>query len=241
VQIARVHAELPHRLLRRLVGHRHAVHLPHPGASLPTCSCWPWPPSCSCSSPCPAPSSVAGCGASYGYVVFAHSLRRDASGLGACPKTPWPNRSPMSMTSPKTNLTRGHCAPVSVRPWPAPHPTFCHNTATSFIGTIRTRLPALRPNPSLERRPHEACHLGAAQGSRRLHCPARRQGGTPRGSPQLERWAAGRAPRSTQSQRLALRKRPHSTGISPLNRGGAQRVCSPRSQRPSAATSVAFG
>jgi len=46
---------------------------------------------------------------------------------------------------------------------------------------------ALTPNPSLERRPHEACHLGAAQGSRRLHCPARRQGVTPRGSPQLER------------------------------------------------------
>ena len=45
----------------------------------------------------------------------------------------------------------------------------------------------LRPNPSLERRPHEACYLCAAQGSRRLHCPARRKGSPPRGSPQLER------------------------------------------------------
>jgi hypothetical protein len=43
------------------------------------------------------------------------------------------------------------------------------------------------PNPSLERRPREALHPGAAQGSRRLHCPARPQGETPRGSPQLER------------------------------------------------------
>jgi hypothetical protein len=43
------------------------------------------------------------------------------------------------------------------------------------------------PNPSLERRHTEAGHLGAAQGSRRLHCPARRQGGLPRWSPQLER------------------------------------------------------
>jgi len=37
------------------------------------------------------------------------------------------------------------------------------------------------PNPSLERRPHTACRPGAAQGSRRLHCPARRQGAMPCG------------------------------------------------------------
>jgi hypothetical protein len=49
------------------------------------------------------------------------------------------------------------------------------------------RRSAVLPNPSLNTRPREACHLGAAQGSRRLHCPARRQGVTPRGSPQLER------------------------------------------------------
>ena len=60
----------------------------------------------------------------------------------------------MSMTSPKTNLTLGHCAPVSVRPWSAPHPIFCHNSKTSFIGTIRARQRALRPNPSLKLTPY---------------------------------------------------------------------------------------
>jgi len=43
------------------------------------------------------------------------------------------------------------------------------------------------PNPSLERRPHEAWRPWAAQGSHRLYCPARPKGATPRGSPQLER------------------------------------------------------
>jgi len=41
----------------------------------------------------------------------------------------------------------------------------------------------VRSNPSLKRRPHTAWRPGAAQGSRRLHCPARRQGTTPCGSP----------------------------------------------------------
>ena len=43
------------------------------------------------------------------------------------------------------------------------------------------------PNPSLERRPREAGRPWAAQGSRRLHCPARPKGAPPHGSPQLER------------------------------------------------------
>jgi hypothetical protein len=46
---------------------------------------------------------------------------------------------------------------------------------------------AALPNPSLERRPREACHPWAAQASRRLHYPARPKGGPPLGSPQLER------------------------------------------------------
>jgi hypothetical protein len=45
----------------------------------------------------------------------------------------------------------------------------------------------LLPNPSLERRPREACHPWAAQASRRLHYPARPKSGPPHGSPQLER------------------------------------------------------
>jgi hypothetical protein len=48
----------------------------------------------------------------------------------------------------------------------------------------------LRPNPSLERRPHEAGHLWPAAGSRRLHCRLPAKGVLPRGSPQLARWAA---------------------------------------------------
>ena len=53
---------------------------------------------------------------------------------------------------------------------------------------LRQRLrPTVRPNPSLERRPREAGRPGAAQGSRELHCPARRQVTPPHGSPQLER------------------------------------------------------
>jgi hypothetical protein len=55
------------------------------------------------------------------------------------------------------------------------------------VRQARLAAATLRPNPSLERRPHEACHPWAAQGSRRLHCPAPRQGATPRGAPQLER------------------------------------------------------
>jgi hypothetical protein len=49
---------------------------------------------------------------------------------------------------------------------------------------------SLTPNPSLERRPREAGRPWAAQGSRKLHCPARPKGAPPRGSPQLERYAA---------------------------------------------------
>jgi len=49
------------------------------------------------------------------------------------------------------------------------------------------RVATLLPNPSLERRPTEAGHPSAAQGSRKLHCPARRKGALPRRSPQLER------------------------------------------------------
>jgi hypothetical protein len=45
----------------------------------------------------------------------------------------------------------------------------------------------LRPNPSLERRPHEAGHPWPAAGSRRLHCRLPAKGGLPRGSPQLAR------------------------------------------------------
>jgi hypothetical protein len=45
----------------------------------------------------------------------------------------------------------------------------------------------LLPNPSLERRPREAGRPWAAQGSRKLHCPARPKGAPPHGSPQLER------------------------------------------------------
>jgi hypothetical protein len=48
----------------------------------------------------------------------------------------------------------------------------------------------VRPNPSLERRPREACHPWAAQAGRRLHYPARPKGGPLRGSPQLERYTA---------------------------------------------------
>jgi hypothetical protein len=57
----------------------------------------------------------------------------------------------------------------------------------SLSCTRGSRSAALRPNPSLERRPHEACRPWAAQGSRGLHCPARPKGGTLRGAPQLER------------------------------------------------------
>jgi hypothetical protein len=55
------------------------------------------------------------------------------------------------------------------------------------MSQLTVRVATLLPNPSLERRPHEAWRPWAAQGSRRLHCPARPKGATPRGSPQLER------------------------------------------------------
>jgi len=83
------------------------------------------------------------------------------------------------MTSPKTNLTLGHCAPVSVRPWSAPHPAFCHNRKTSFIGTIRARQRALRPNPSVNlTRYGRRCKPGLSQRYHRLspglqHLPPR--------------------------------------------------------------------
>jgi hypothetical protein len=51
----------------------------------------------------------------------------------------------------------------------------------------RSSCPAVLPNPSLNTRPREAWRPCAAQGSRKLHCPARPKGGPPRGSPQLER------------------------------------------------------
>jgi len=53
-------------------------------------------------------------------------------------------RSPMSLTSPKTNLTRGHYAPVSLRSLLAPHPTMPRN-ASSFLTTFRGLRPAMRP------------------------------------------------------------------------------------------------
>jgi len=56
-----------------------------------------------------------------------------------------------------------------------------------FQAACHGRANSAPSNPSLERRPHEAGHPCAAQGSRGLHCPARRKGGLPRGSPQLER------------------------------------------------------
>jgi hypothetical protein len=60
-------------------------------------------------------------------------------------------------------------------------------TTGSLAGWTSVLTGAALPNPSLERRPREACHPWAAQGSRVLHCPARPKGGPPHGSPQLER------------------------------------------------------
>ena len=58
---------------------------------------------------------------------------------------------------------------------------------TSGVAQASRELNAVLPNPSLERRPHEAGRPWAAQGSRKLHCPTRPKGTPPRGSPQLER------------------------------------------------------
>ena len=53
----------------------------------------------------------------------------------------------------------------------------------SFYSVLTPRRAGkLRSNPSLERRPREAGRPWATQGSRRLHCPARRQGAMPHGS-----------------------------------------------------------
>jgi hypothetical protein len=96
---------------------------------------------------------------------------------------------------------RSVAAPSEYRP----RPICCRASGSRIRGMPRAatylapeRAPTRKPasqgrarrapsNPSLERRPHKAWRLGAAQGSRRLHCPARPQGATPRGLPQLER------------------------------------------------------
>jgi hypothetical protein len=78
---------------------------------------------------------------------------------------------------PRHRLRRGAGSTCSMPP---------ETTGTS-AGWPQCSLGAALPNPSLERRPREACHPWAAQASRRLHYPARPKGSTPHGSPQLER------------------------------------------------------
>ena len=70
-----------------------------------------------------------------------------------------------------------------------------------FVQSVVTRLVAVavgglrllrgaasvRPNPSLERRPHAAGHLGPATARGVIVCPLPAQGAPPRGAPQLER------------------------------------------------------
>jgi hypothetical protein len=53
--------------------------------------------------------------------------------------------------------------------------------------TVTVASPRVRPNPSLERRPHEAGHPWPAAGYSQAHCRLPAKGVLPRGSPQLER------------------------------------------------------
>jgi hypothetical protein len=78
---------------------------------------------------------------------------------------------------PRHCLRRGAGSTCSI---PAGTTGFLAGWASVLTGTAL-------PNPSLEKRPREACHPWAAQASRRLHYPARPKGGPPLGSPQLER------------------------------------------------------
>lgn len=86
----------------------------------------------------------------------------------------------MSMTQPMTTLTRGQYAPLLQRSSPAPRSTLPQRRHGEFLrGDLRRGRADYFANPSLERRPHTAWRPCAAQGSRRLHCPARRKGTMP--------------------------------------------------------------
>ena len=80
--------------------------------------------------------------------------------------------SPMSMTSPRTNLTRGHCAPVAFRSSPVPHSTLPQRKSTVFLRRDLRHLADWAPNQSFERT-----------------CPRRLRRLAP--AAQLQRWAPG--------------------------------------------------
>ena len=64
---------------------------------------------------------------------LAHSLKRDTRSA----VVHHPAGSPMSMTSPRTTLTCGHNAPLTLRPSAAPRPYFAITGATAcFFGAI---------------------------------------------------------------------------------------------------------
>jgi hypothetical protein len=78
------------------------------------------------------------------HALLHHSLRNVAPGTGAVVLPQSLKRdvladSPLSMTSPKTNLTRGHCAPLRYRPSPAPHSTLPHSRTRFLRGVLRPR------------------------------------------------------------------------------------------------------
>jgi hypothetical protein len=64
------------------------------------------------------------------------------------------------------------------------HPEFMTDVATLLSENKHFKL---APNPSLERRPHEAGHLWPAAGVASSHCRLPAKGVLPRGAPQLER------------------------------------------------------
>ena len=88
---------------------------------------------------------------------LAHSLKRNIGPATAYRQAD----SPMSMTSPRTTLTRGQVAPLLHRSSAAPHPTLPQRRAPEFLRRDLRQRADYFANPSLERRPHEAWRLSS--------------------------------------------------------------------------------
>ena len=79
---------------------------------------------------------------------FAHSLKRDTATEGISCRS----GSPMSMTSPRTTLTRGHDAPLLHRSSAELHPTLPQHSRQVFLRRDLRLRADFFPNPSLKRR-----------------------------------------------------------------------------------------
>lgn len=95
----------------------------------------------------------------------AHSLKRDI-GPSATNRR---DDSPMSMTSPRTTLTRGQCAPLLYRSSPAPHSTLPQSPRSVFLRRDLRQKADYYANLALNRtRGHTASSSAASVAARRL-------------------------------------------------------------------------